>query len=285
MQQRPTTKEEYLKRVNIVIEYISNHVGENIDLQTLADISGFSPYHFHRIMRAFLKEPIGTFMVRLRIETAARLLRQTSLPISDIAYQVGYDMPSSLSKIFKRLYGISPNEYRTNKNFTIMKPEVINTNLNVQAEVKKEEAKQVIYIRLFGGYDTLAYEKTWDTLWKYIQQNNLFSSDIEHIGVYHDDPKVTEPDKLRTDICLSVQQPATPKGEIGVKQLRGGKYVVFTYRGSYEFLHAVYDTIYGKWIPENNYQIADAPCYEKYLTNPAVTPPEENVTAIYVPIE
>ena len=55
MQQRTTTREEYLKRVNQVIEYINNHLGDDIDLNQLAEMSHLSPYHFHRVMSAFLE--------------------------------------------------------------------------------------------------------------------------------------------------------------------------------------------------------------------------------------
>ena len=58
------TKEEYQKCVNVVVEYINQHLGEDIDLKSLARISNFSPFYFHRIMKAFLGEPIGTFIVR-----------------------------------------------------------------------------------------------------------------------------------------------------------------------------------------------------------------------------
>lgn len=54
MEQKLTTKEEYLKRINVIVEYINNHLDENIDLGMLAEMSGFSPWHFHRIVRAFL---------------------------------------------------------------------------------------------------------------------------------------------------------------------------------------------------------------------------------------
>ena len=75
MEQRMATTQEYHQCVNRVVEYINNHLGEEIDLERLAEISHFSPYHFHRIMKAFLGEPLGAFIVRTRIETAARLLR------------------------------------------------------------------------------------------------------------------------------------------------------------------------------------------------------------------
>ena len=72
MQQKKTTQEEYQKCVNAVVDYINLHLGEEIDLKSLARISHFSPFYFHRIMKAFLGEPVGTFIVRTRTEAAAR---------------------------------------------------------------------------------------------------------------------------------------------------------------------------------------------------------------------
>ena len=124
MRIKTTTKTEYQQRINVLVEYINNHLGEDIDLNKLAEISGFSRWHFHRIFAEFLGEPVGTFIVRMRVETAARLLRYTEIPVKEIAYKVGYDVPSSLSKVFRQFYGISPNEYRNNKDYVIMEPTI-----------------------------------------------------------------------------------------------------------------------------------------------------------------
>lgn len=51
MEQRPATTEEYQRKVNILVEYINNHLSETIDLDILAEMSGFSPWHFHRIVK------------------------------------------------------------------------------------------------------------------------------------------------------------------------------------------------------------------------------------------
>lgn len=286
MQQRPSTKEEYRKQVNIIIEYINNHLSEEMDLSLLAERANFSPFHFHRIMKAFLGESLGNFIVRLRVETAARLLRYTDLPVQDIAYRIGYDVPSSLSKAFKSFYGISPIKFRNNKNHTIMRPSLLNDELNIKApKILDLETKDVIYIQLFGDYSGLDFPGTWGRLWLYVKENKLFSAGIEHICIYHDDPKVTASDKLRTDICLVVHKPVRPKGEIGTKEMKGGKYAVFLYQGPYEHLGSVYDTIYGKWLPESGCKLRDVPAFEKYLNHPDRTSPEKLKTEIYVPIE
>ena len=57
---KKTTREEYQKCVNAVVDYINLHLGEEIDLKSLAKISHFSPFYFHRIMKAFLGEPIAS---------------------------------------------------------------------------------------------------------------------------------------------------------------------------------------------------------------------------------
>lgn len=57
MEGKKTTQEEYQKCVNAVVDYINLHLGEEIDLKSLARISHFSPFYFHRIMKAFWVNP------------------------------------------------------------------------------------------------------------------------------------------------------------------------------------------------------------------------------------
>lgn len=286
MQQRTETKEDYQERINLTVEYINNHLGEEIDLNTLAEIAGFSPFHFHRIMRAFLGEPIGAFIMRMRVETAAKLLRYTDIPVQEIAWRVGYEVPSSLSKIFKQFYQVSPNEYRNNKNHIIMKPVLPKPELKLKApRIIELETKKAIYIRLTGNYMNNDYGGTWTRLWAYVKEQKLFSAGIEHICIYHDDPQVTEPDRLRTDICLVLKNPAVPKGEIGIKEINGGKYAVFLYQGAYSYLNAVYDRIYSQWLPTSGYKLETSDCFEKYLNHPDRTEPEKLKTEIYIPIQ
>ena len=287
MERQLSTKEDYVKRVNFVLEYIENHLNEDIDLEKLADLSNFSKWHFQRIMRAFLGEPMGTFIQRKRVATAAKLLLDTKLPISAIAYEVGYDTPSSLSKVFRLFYQISPSEYRNNKNFISMKAFEINENLNLKApKIVTLEPKQAICITLTGSYSSLDFAGAWQRLWQFVKENKLFSAGIEHFGIYYDDPKTTDESSLRTDVCLVLPKKADPKDGIDVKTIEGGKYAKFLYTGSYEHLSAVYDAIYGKWLTENDdCVLRDAPCLEKYLNNPNRTAPEKLKTEIYVPIE
>lgn len=283
--QKITTKEEYHRRINVLIEYINNHLSENIDLNRLAELSGFSRWHFHRVVSAFLGEPVGSFIMRMRVETAARLLRYTELPIQEISWRVGYDAPSSLSKLFKQFYGISPNEYRINKEYIIMKPEMILPDLDIKGEVKEVEARHVIYIRVSGDYKKIDYCGMWGKLCGYAQQQGLPPGDCSPLCIYHDDPKVTAPEKLRTDICMMLPVPGVAGGEVGAKIIPAGRCALFLYKGSYANLQAVYDTIYARLLPEMGCTLRDEPSYERYLNDPRDTPAGELLTEICIAVE
>lgn len=283
--QKTTTKEEYHRRINVLVEYINNHLSENIDLNRLAEQSGFSRWHFHRVVSAFLREPVGSFIMRMRVETAARLLRYTDLPVQEISWRVGYDAPSSLSKLFKQFYGISPNEYRMNKDYIIMKPEMIMPDLDIRGEVKEVPALQVIYVRLLGDYKLNDYCAAWIKLCGYVQQQGLPMGDCCPLCIYHDDPKVTASEKLRTDVCMVLPVPGIANGEIGAKVIPAGRCAVFLYKGSYVNLQAVYDTIYAKLIPEMGCTLRGEPSYERYLNDPRNTASEELLTEISIAVE
>ena len=53
---------------------------------------------------------------------ADAVAKGADISVGDIAYRIGYGAPSSLSKAFRQFYSISPNEYRNNKEYTIMRP-------------------------------------------------------------------------------------------------------------------------------------------------------------------
>lgn len=286
MQQRTSTTEEYQRQINIIKDYINSNLDKPINLSELAEISHFSPWHFHRITRAFLGEPIGSYIVRIRLETAAKLLRYTDMSVAEIAYKVGYDVPTSLSKAFKQQYGISPIDYRTNKEYTIMKTERKDLQLSIKGpKVMDIPAKKALYISLTGRYGSLDFDGSWQRLWQFVKENKLFSAGMEHIAIYHDDPKVTESEKLRTDICLTIKKEAKPQGEIGIKEIKGGKFAMFLYKGSYDHLDEVYNTVYSKLLPEANLKLRDYHCFERYLNHPGKTVPEKLKTEIYIPVE
>ena len=278
------TYNDYIQRINKVVAYINNHLDETLELKTLANEAALSDFHFHRIFKALKGEAIGGYITRLRLEATARLLRYTALTIEEIAFNIGYETPASLSKAFKKQYGISPTEYRTNKDTYIMKKEIINPDLALKApKIVTLEPKNLIYVALTGAYGSLDYGKAYEQLWAVIKAQKLFTKGIESICISYDDPKITEGSLQRSDVCLAIHKPATPQEEVSCKTLAGGKYTVFFYQGSYENLSQVYDTAV-RWVIDHQYTLREEPFFEKYLNDARRTPKEKLKTEIYIPI-
>ena len=278
------TYNDYVQRINKVVAYINNHLDETLDLKTLANEAALSDFHFHRIFKALKGEAIGGYITRLRLEATARLLRYTALTIEEIAFNIGYETPASLSKAFKKQYGISPTEYRTNKDTYIMKKEIINPDLALKTpKIVTLEPKNLIYVALTGAYGSLDYGKAYEQLWAVIKAQKLFTKGIESICISYDDPKITEGSLQRSDVCLAIHKPASPQEEVSCKTLAGGKYAVFFYQGSYENLSQVYDTAV-RWVIDHQYTLREEPFFEKYLNDARRTPKEKLKTEIYIPI-
>ena len=281
---RTITYNDYIQRINKVVAYINDHLDESLDLKTLAEVAALSEFHFHRVFKALKGESIGAHISRLRIEAAARLLRYSALSIEDIAFNIGYEAPAALSKAFKNQYGITPTQYRTNKDIYIMKKEIINPDLALKApKIMELEPKNLIYVALTGEYGTLDYGKAYEQLWAVVKSQKLFTKGIESICVSYDDPKITEASLQCSEICLSIHKPAHPEGEVSCKTLAGGKYAVFFYQGSYTHLSAVYDAAM-RWVIDSEYEIREEPTFEKYLNDSRRTPEEKLKTEVYIPI-
>ena len=281
---RTITYNNYTQRINKVVAYINDHLDESLDLKTLAEVAALSEFHFHRVFKALKGESIGAHISRLRIEAAARLLRYSALSIEDIAFNIGYEAPAALSKAFKNQYGITPTQYRTNKDIYIMKKEIINPDLALKApKIMELEPKNLIYVALTGEYGTLDYGKAYEQLWAVVKSQKLFTKGIESICVSYDDPKITEASLQRSEVSLAIHKPAHPEGEVSCKTLAGGKYAVFFYQGSYSHLSAVYDAAM-RWVIDSEYEVREEPTFEKYLNDSRRTPEEKLKTEVYIPI-
>ncbi len=101
--------------VSEAMSYISTHFSEDLSIDSLAERSGFSVWHF---IRLFSKECGCTpheYIIRVRINTARFMLKTTSMTIKEICFACGYSEVSIFCTAFKRETGKTPSEYRNGK--------------------------------------------------------------------------------------------------------------------------------------------------------------------------
>ncbi|GAI19095.1 unnamed protein product, partial [marine sediment metagenome] len=245
--------------------FINNNLEEKLTLETLSSISNFSPFHFHRIMRAHLGESIGEYILRIRLNTAAQLLRFSNETVQDISIKVGYETPSSLNKAFKKRFDLSPLEFRSKQ--AQLQPDINIIKLDLQTmekfklnpKIAELKDKKVIFIQSIGKYGDNKTADTWNKLMDYVKKNKLFSWRVELFGISHDDPNITETDKCRYDACVTVSKEIKPEGEIGFKKEFRTLYSASPMKVAYlEVPDMKYLSVNGKGHPEGNPEFQEA---------------------------
>ena len=98
--------------LDIINNYMREHLDERITLEQLADLAGLSPAHFATRYRAQTgTSPIQHFL-HLKVERACQMLDATSLSVTEISHRLGYDDAYYFSRLFKKVMGQSPRDYR-----------------------------------------------------------------------------------------------------------------------------------------------------------------------------
>ncbi|MBP5554139.1 MAG: helix-turn-helix domain-containing protein [Lachnospiraceae bacterium] len=110
---------EYIGRFMDVCNYISEHCTEDIDMDALAEMAGFSRFHFARLFKEFAHVSCYEYLTQKRILLAEMYLNQPDLSILDVALQSGFKSLSTFNRVFKSYKNCTPSEYRKmNRRYT-----------------------------------------------------------------------------------------------------------------------------------------------------------------------
>lgn len=315
-------REEYISRINRVIDYIESHIDEELTLEKLARVANFSRYHFHRIFTAFVREPLYQFIQRIRLERAASsLLSNPKSTITEITYKCGFSNSASFSRAFKDHFSMSATEWRSehleksntgkqeSKNCKTesnidkdgVHPFAYSNDIKLQnrrstmtqsqklnVEVKEFPEMDVAYIRYIGPYkgDSALFENLFNRLFSWAGPRNLLNfPETKIISVYHDDPNITEEAKLRTSVCLTVPKETKVDGEVGKMTIEGGKYAAGHFELKEDEYEKAWTSMYSDWLPESGYQPSDGPAFELYHNNPEEHPEKKCIVDICIPVK
>jgi two-component system response regulator YesN len=98
--------------VGRVQELVMNDIGQETSVKTIADKVFLHPVYLSKIYKMETGESLGDYIIRIRMEKAQYLLRSTNKKIYEITTELGYQNPQYFSKMFRKYYGMTPNEYR-----------------------------------------------------------------------------------------------------------------------------------------------------------------------------
>lgn len=104
---------DYQKRLARVIAYIAQHLDDEMTLEELSQIACFSPYHFHRLFKAYTGMPLHQYVLWLRLKRAAhQLIVEKKRPVLHIALDAGFESAQAFARAFKKSCAYTPQTFR-----------------------------------------------------------------------------------------------------------------------------------------------------------------------------
>ena len=105
-------QQEYTEKFMFICQYITNHCTDDLTLDDIADLAGFSKYHFSRLFKQFTNTSFYKFLNQKRIALAEKQLADVNNSITDVAINSGFSSMSSFIRMFKQINGCTPTEFR-----------------------------------------------------------------------------------------------------------------------------------------------------------------------------
>lgn len=304
-----TTNEKYEQALLSTLVHVQTNLEDDLSLEILAERVGFSAYHFHRLFRDAIGEPVKEYVRRLRLEKAAYRLKVSEEAILRLAMESGFKTHESFTRAFQRQFSITPSEYRKDflKASHARKKQVqpkyiadynmhdetgLLPNGSTSKQVRVENVRPIIvaFVRHVGAYDKLLDKDSpmsvlWEELFAWGNANGLINTDSLLIGIPQDDPTVTAVDKQRFDICVQISEFRNPLGHIGCQTIAAGMFGVGRHFGSFDNLADTYMHVYDSLVATGKYNLRAQTPFEVYSYSNVKGDIRIHFTDVYLPIE
>ncbi len=280
-------KVTYTDRIKRVINFIHSHLDDDLSVEELAVVAGFSKHHFHRQFTAYSGIPVARLVQLMRLKRASYQLAFNRLyAITDIAMDARYENSESFSRAFRKTFGQSPSEFRANPEWQPWR-EIF--------DFQRELTENTMDVEIIDFRETLvaalehrgAPETVYDTSRQFIEWRKAHGVAPDAgmtFGVHYSDERNCLPEEYRLDLCVSIAAPVPPNSHgVLTKIIPGGRCAKVRHLGSREFIPAA-NYLYEDWLPQSGEELRDYPIFFHYVNVGPGIEEHQMITDVYLPI-
>jgi AraC family transcriptional regulator len=254
----------YHQRLSKVIDYIGQHIDEELSLESLSDNFSISKFHFHRLFTAFTGLSLQQYIKWLRLKRAAhQLIANKDQSIINIAINAGFESHEAFTRAFKQACGFTPNQYRHGSNWSHWEKSPY--CLPKEGGMMNVDIKTISKIRLAviehrGDPKFIPESVNKLVSWAKTQTISLKPKPGEAFGIAYDDPKKTLASDFRLDLGIKIPENLKLEGNVIEKYLPSGSYAVAMHKGSRDNISDTVYSLYRDWLPRSGKELGDLPC-------------------------
>ena len=303
IENREVTLDAWRARMQRVTDWLVQHLDQPFDLDRLAELAHFSPYHFHRVYTVVMGVPVAETVRRMRLHRAAVQLATSEQPVAQIARRAEYGSVQAFGRAFRQTYGLPPAQYRQHAKAShalvqlnaaaVLKGETMNASLPPGLGDSPATAVKIVQlnpVRVAALPHLGSYNSIGDSFQKLIAWafgRDLLNAAAPMYGIFYDDPESKPLADLRSDACIEVPngfELTRQDAPIHLTHTSGGRCARMVFTGPYVELHTAYSWLYKVWLPQSGEQPGNQPPIEEYLNDPRSNPPSDWQTAISIPL-
>jgi TolB-like protein/AraC-like DNA-binding protein/Tfp pilus assembly protein PilF len=131
---------DFIDKVHHIV--MSNIADENFGVSELASLLGLSTSQTLKKVKTLTGKSVNQYIRELRLEKATKLIKETDFTIAEIAYKVGFSSQSYFNKVFRKQYGITPGEYKTQS------IETVENKIDITQKPKRSKFQKIVFISI-----------------------------------------------------------------------------------------------------------------------------------------
>jgi AraC family transcriptional regulator len=284
----------WIEALQKAIDYMEEHLLDEITVEDIAKQANSSPFHFQRTFAILTDLSVGEYLRRRRLSLAAGELCSSDARIIDLALKYGYDTPEAFTKAFRRQHGISPSEARKYtgklKSYSRLGIQVSLKGAEpMQYRVVEQEAFKVVGIKeefsYANGENLAGIPNMWDranqdgTCDFLLCKNNGPVKGV--LGVCVDQSKVQE--KQMDYWVAAAYDGETPDGYLKM-EIPASKWAIFEVHGPMpEAMQNVWKQIFTEWFPSSGFEHAGTPELEVYTAGNSAD--QDYYSEVWIPVK
>lgn len=295
---------DYIKIIQSSIDYIEDNLKESLTVDKIAELTGFSPYHYYRLFNAYVGMPVMQYVRRRRMLHGINDLVNNKKRIIDIAIEYGFNTHGGFTKAFNKEYGCSPSKYISNINgnipkkinLTLLKKYNIMTGVVMEPKILTKPAIRIAGYEVETSLEHKQNEREIPAFWERFEiegwEAKLYEEvkPLEHGEYAICFPPNMETGKFRYMLGVRAERYDKPSPNITISEIPPTTYAVFTTppapyakRAFVKAIQGTWQYILYEWFPNSGYELEpNKPDFEFY--DERCHDATSSVMDIYMPI-
>ena len=274
---------DWVRTINNAIEYMENHLTDDITLADIARNVHLSAFHFQRAFSLLTDMSPAEYLRKRRLSQAGADLTGGEEKVIDVAMKYGYDSPESFTKAFTRFHGVSPMQVRKGSPVQFMNRFTVRISIDggciMEYRIEKWEAMDLlVHAKEFHAETS---EKEIPGFWDEYYANEEYRKIPGYLGVCAQEK--TDSDEFRYGIgCRASDVEGVPEG-FEIIHLPEYTWAVFKCVGPMpRAIQDMWGQIYREWLPVSDYELIPDYDIENYL--PGDSSSRNYVSEICIPV-